>query len=490
MKAFLSVLLLAHLALAQSVMSTSEIVITPNNGFWTNALNTSNPTGSVVFTAKDGSQWICFAEILNNCPTCQPIIDIAHVVKGTVTLTHPNLPQWSTIDQHNACSIALDKNNFIHLTYDQHVSPLHYFKSLNPNDGSSFSGPLSMLGGVVEAGITFPVFFTNPATQELYFTFQHSGGANADQYFYHYNASTLAWEAAAGTVAGQLSNYVATTGAGPFMLSGLPQWDKTTGNLWFNWQRANDTTPFFGCGSGATPPAFPCGEFLLGWNGASFIQFGGTAQPMPIVAANSTPASTISSANDANFTILDSISIDANGTFFLPFADLDGNGFLQVYVLESSTGSFVRHQLTSNQSAFAPPSGITWLALPSIPGGGIQSITAVSSGTCTWVTYGNIYNWGSGQVAYQSCNNFRTSQVIYLTTKFSPNIIIFPDQVRNYRDGSISFLFEQTNDTDFRFSNFLNGSSPNLGKISLITWSPGGCSDSGTISYTGTVSEE
>jgi hypothetical protein len=493
LRSILAILLLTLPCYSQT-MSTSEVVLTSFAGYWANSLNTSNPTGSSVFTAKDGSQWICFARMANDgngqpLPNVtSPFVQIAHVVRGVVTLASPVLPAWVGNDQHNACSIALDNNGFVHLSYDEHVTPLHYYKSVNPNDASSFTGPLSMLGGANETSITFALFFTNPVSGELYFTFQIGGGAYGQQAFYHYNTGTSSWEAAAGTAAGgRLANYQ-NPPAGATFLSGLPQWDKTTGNLWFNYQVSQGLAPFFNCG----PFPNPCAEYLLGWNGTSFIKFGGAAQSMPVTFSNTTPVYIINNNPDANFTVLDSFSIDANGTFFLPYLDMDGNGFLQVYVLESSTGPFVNHQLTSNQSVFSPPPAAGWFGpgTPPTPGELVQSITAVSSGTCTWVTYADIFNWGAGQVAYQSCNNFTTSKVMYLTTKFSPNQIIFPDQVRNYRDGSISFLFQQTNDVQFRFFTFVSASTPNIGRVSLITWSPGGCKDYGALSFSGTWSEQ
>jgi hypothetical protein len=459
-----------------------EIMITPGGspsitntsasgtGYWKNALNTSNPTGSVLFTDTDNSQWLCFGE---DNGASSALISIAHIVNGQVQIFHGlGLPLFSVAglpaDQHNACSIALDKNGYIHLTYDQHNSPLKYYKSTLPRFPMAWSALLSMLG-TNETVVTFPLLFTNPVNGELYFTFQKGGGASDDQYFYHYNVGIATWEAAAGTgAAGALTNYNALNSL-PVFLSGLPQWDKS-GNLWFNWQLGNDTTPFFGCGSGAATPHYPCGQYLVEWNGNSFVKFGGGAQSMPITLANLSPVYTVNTGNEPNFTILDSISIDSNGTLFLPYSDVDGSGFLQVYVVESSTGSFVNHQLTNNTFAFTPPVGAGWLGpgSPSLPGGHVQSITAFSSGTCTYVMYPDIFNWGNGEIAHKSCNNFSSFSSSYITTRFNPNQIIFPDQVRAY-NGTLSFLFQYSNDVQFRFATVFNSSSVDIGKTWVIT---------------------
>lgn len=481
------ILLLSLSAQAQSV---AETVVMPTgaifSGYWANSLNTSNPTGSVVFTDKsDQSQWLCFAEDQN---ASSPKLSVAHVVNGAVTVAHNVLTTWSTTDQHNACSIALDNNGFIHLTYDQHVSPLNYFKSVHPRDPWSWTGPLSMLG-TNESSITFPLLFSNPANGEVYFTFQKGGGASADQYFYHYKLSTTTWEAAAGTgTGGAITAYNPTTPL-PVFVDGLPQWDKS-GNLWFSYMLGDDTTPFFGCGS---PTHYGCGEYVLGWNGTSFIKIGGAAQTVPITLANFSPVYTINSGNEPGITILDSVSIDANNNLWKPWADTDGSGRLQVFVLGANVATGVVGtpiQLTSNSSVFSPPMGAGWLGpgSPPEPGDYIQSITAFSSGTCTWVTYADIYNWGNGQIAFKSCNNFASSTSSYITARFNPNQIIFPDQVRNYLDGSMSFLFMYSNDTQFRFSTLFSSSSADIGKIWLMTMEPGKLSFSGSMSISGGTS--
>lgn len=465
----------------------SESLLSTNT-YWKSSLNTSNPLGGALFTdTVDNSQWACFAED-NGASSVK--LAIVHIANGKiVTYMHDSsLPLFTVAggpaneDQHNGCSIALDKNGFIHVTYDQHTSPLKYFKSTFPRFPYAWSGPLTMVNATVENSITFPVLFSNPANGELYFTFEKGGGYNAAQYFYHYNAATPAWEASTGTAAGGqiTSNTGGTNATVAAFNSGLPQWDKTigvnggAGNLWFNFQFSAADGPGTNCGGTLNP----CGEYLLGWNGSSFVKPGGAAQTVP-VAYTATPAYTVNATADNNFTVFDSFSIDSNRTFFLPYLTADSNGFLQVYVVENSTGSFIKHQLTSNSSVFNPPVGAGWLGpgapatctggVSVCPGLWVQSVTAISSGTCTWVTYSDIFNWANGHIAIKSCDNFHSSTSSYWTTRFNPNQIIFPDQVRNFNTGGISFLFQYSNDVDIRFSTMFSASSVDIGKIWLET---------------------
>lgn len=459
---------------AQATMPTTELIITPNGGanaYWANSLNTSNPTSSMLFTDSDDSQWGCFANT-------SPIVPyVFHVVGSTITITNTGLSAWSTNDQHNPCTLAIDLNGFIWMCYDQHVTALNCYKSNSARNASAFTKVSPLVNSTNEASVTFPVLFTNPATHALYLIYLQGGGFQTERgFFYCYNAGTTTWAGCAGTSTnGQMfSNSFPTT-----WFSGLPQWDKTTGTLWFNWQWQDATTPFWNCGDATQ---WPCGEWLAGWTGSGFVDIHGSTVTLPMTPTNPNPVYSVRSGIAPSFSILDSFSIDANENAFMPYIDVDSNGFLQVYVVSANlhtgtAGSAV--QLTSNNSVFTPPVGAGWLG-PTIGSGcatapyscgeNVQSVTAVSSGTCTWITYPDIFNWGAGQAAYKSCNNFASSTFMYLSSRFNPNIIIFPDQVRNYTTGAISFLFQQSNDTQFRFSTFI-ASQPNLYEI---IWSPSG----------------
>lgn len=458
-------------AFAQT-MPTTEILITPNGGanaYWQNALNTSNPTNGTLFTDSDDSQWGCFANT-------SPIVPyVFHIVGSSVTVTNTGLAVWSTNDEHNACTLAIDSTGFIWLCYDQHVTALNCYKSNAVRNPSAFTKVSPLVNSTNEANVSFPVLFTNPATHALYLYYLQGTGFQTERgFFYCYNAGTTTWTGCPGTSTnGQMfSNSFPST-----FNDGLPQWDKTTGTLWFNWEWQDNTTPFYNCGD---PTAYPCAAWLAGWTGSGFVDIHGNAITLPMTPTNPNPVfSYHSGIGPSVFT--GAFAIDANENAVLPYIDVDGSGFLQVYVVTANVhtgtvGSAV--QLTSNNSAFNPPAPAGWLGVstfnctsaPYSCGVYIQGPTAVSNGTCTWVTYPDVFNWGAGQAAYKSCNNFSSSTFMYLTTRFNPNEIVYFDQVRNYTSGAISFMFQQSNDTQFRFSTFIS-TQPNLYEI---IWSPGG----------------
>jgi hypothetical protein len=484
MKLFIWIVLLGlGVPVWAQTMPTTELQLTPFGGFdayYQNSLNTSNPTGSILFTDQDGSQWGCFA--------ANPgiVVVIFHIVGMNVTFTNPGLAAWSTNDQHNACTIALDSDGFVWMCYDQHVTPLNCYKSASPRNASSFSKVTPLVNTTNESQVTFPVLFTNPATHALFLMYLQGGGFQTERaFFYCYNTGTTTWSGCAGTATnGQMFSNLFPSA----FISGLPQWDKVTGILWFNWQWQDGVTPFWNCGDVSR---WPCGEYLVGWTGSGFIDIHGATVTLPMTPTAPTAVYIVRSGIAPSFSILDSFSIDSNENAFMPYIDVDASGFLQVYVVSANLHTGVAGaavQLTHNLAAFNPPSGAGWVGpaqgcttAPYSCGENVQSVTAVSSGPCTWVTYPDIFNWGAGQAAYKSCDNFVSSNFMYLTTRFNPNIIIFPDQVRNYTTGAIAFLFQQSNDAQFRFSTFIN-TQPNLYEV---IWSPAGASISGNASVQG-----
>lgn len=367
-----------------------------------------------------------------------------------------------------------------------HTNALNCYKSNTVNNASAFTKVTTFVNSTVEASITFPLLFTNPANGALYFTFEKGGGANGLQYFYCYNVNTTTWSGCSGTATnGQMFNNT-TIGGGTTFLSGLPQWDKTTGYLWFKWEWSQSVTPFWNCGDTAGG-GVPCGPSLLGWTGSGFINLAGTAQTMPLQQTGSPPVVTVHANIGPSYHVLDSISIDSNENLYMPYIDVDGSGFLQVYVIVANlhtgtVGSAI--QLTSNNSAFNPPASAGWLGInpntcttaPYSCGSYTQAVTAIAVGSCAHVTYADIFNWGAGQADFYSCNAFSTNTFQYITTRFSPNQIIFPDAVKLYTQGTISYMFIADNDVQFAFStvvgNGVVGSttpSVDLGKLVLVT---------------------
>lgn len=430
--------------------TTTRQVITGANGGgnWGTSLNTSNAATTLLISAN-GKQYGCFAA---TTPGQNPPVGIAlrtfeiNRTTGVVSVMNPGLPGWSTSDEHNNCSIQFDKNGYAHLTYDMHVTPLIYYRSTNPYDLSAFTGPLPMLGGANETSITFGCFFKNAADGELYYTFQKGGGANGFQYFYKYNASTQTWGAPTGTTLGQIIGGTRTS-----FLNGLPQW--YDGVLWFSFLLAS--------ADGLTVEP---NQFLIGWNGTSFIKWGGSAQTIPATAANLTAVfvgGTDLLENSNGF------SIDAGGRACLPMTYADGGGISQMYVAcGSGGGSFTGYQLTTNTVAYKSPNPELYGRVLPMP----QSPSIVALGSCTYFTYPDVFRQRGGQKIHQSCDGFATFSTYLMFTGYNPNWVFAYDQMLR-EQGTVSFFFQNTNDPDFQQS-YLTNFSSNLGLIQVIDWVP------------------
>ncbi|MBI4896523.1 MAG: BNR-4 repeat-containing protein, partial [Candidatus Aenigmarchaeota archaeon] len=96
----------------------------------------------------------------------------------------------NTDNSHNTCSIGVDKNGYIHVSYDMHATPLHYKISDNPNDISSFTA--KTMTGTEENKATYPQFIKDPAG-ELYFFYRSGVSGGGDLVIKKYNTATKQW---------------------------------------------------------------------------------------------------------------------------------------------------------------------------------------------------------------------------------------------------------------------------------------------------------
>ncbi len=363
-------------------------------------------------------------------------VSTAHIIVAVRTLATNAVVKYDTgwtvttpTDEHDVPAIALDKNGYIHLVNGTHAGALLYRKSTNPEDASSFSGNLSMLG-THESSFSYPMFVKD-SSGELYFTFRDGVSDNGDQYFYHYNASTMAWEAPAGTGSGGI---IVNGKASPHSayLNGPPKFDPS-GTLWF--QFSWDTTGI--------------NEYLIGWNGTSFIQFGGAAQTIPATNANLTPVLTLAAGQ-----VQMGFTIDQFGVFYLPLVHDDGAGSLQVYVAESSTGAFVQHQLTAN-------SGNTIANTVPVP-----YPTMFTKGLSTYILFPDNFTGLRQIVAFVSGDHFLSSREFYPFLQYNPNWSMNPDPTR-LASGVASFVYQDANDPTY---GAVYATGPNLGYLSILDW--------------------
>jgi hypothetical protein len=87
-------------------------------------------------------------------------------------------------DAHNAINLGVDSSGYIHLSYDQHASPLRYRRSIHPWSIQEFSDEQSMTGRF-EDTVTYPTFICGNHSKDnkelFYFLYRHGtpGGGEA-----------------------------------------------------------------------------------------------------------------------------------------------------------------------------------------------------------------------------------------------------------------------------------------------------------------------
>ncbi len=112
----------------------------------------------------------------------------------------PNIPERSKRfsatqigwDSHNSLTMAVDKENYIHLSGNMHVDPLTYFRSEDPNDISTLKQHHTMVGPN-EKRSTYPEFMTTEEN-ELIFHYRDGGSGNGNEIYNQYDTQTQQWK--------------------------------------------------------------------------------------------------------------------------------------------------------------------------------------------------------------------------------------------------------------------------------------------------------
>lgn len=115
--------------------------------------------------------------------------------------TFQKMPTAIGWDSHNYVRLALDSENYLHVSGNMHAVPLVYFRSSRPLDVTSLEVVNRMLAvstskedlkAAHESRVTYPHFMTN-AQGELIFAYRDGASGNGVQYWNVYDVSTKTW---------------------------------------------------------------------------------------------------------------------------------------------------------------------------------------------------------------------------------------------------------------------------------------------------------
>lgn len=96
-------------------------------------------------------------------------------------------------DAHNAISIGIDSDGYIHLAYDHHVGSLRYRRSAAPWSIREWTDELPMSGGR-EDRLTYPAFLMPTAGEPLRFLYRDGSSREGEACLKEYSAKEKVWK--------------------------------------------------------------------------------------------------------------------------------------------------------------------------------------------------------------------------------------------------------------------------------------------------------
>ena len=106
---------------------------------------------------------------------------------------------FNVADVHNAISLGVDSNGFVHIAYDHHCDALRYRRTRRPLDVTDWTDPLPMTGRLEDC-VTYPMFLMGSggaraarAGGRLLFLYRHGYAGNGDMCLKEYDPDAQAW---------------------------------------------------------------------------------------------------------------------------------------------------------------------------------------------------------------------------------------------------------------------------------------------------------
>ena len=103
-----------------------------------------------------------------------------------------SLPNQLIWDSHNSVKLGIDELGYIHVSGNQHVDPLAYYRSSKPYDVTSMQELNEMVGNDEES-VTYPSFF-NDKSGKLLFSYRSGSCGNGNILINRFNPHKGKWE--------------------------------------------------------------------------------------------------------------------------------------------------------------------------------------------------------------------------------------------------------------------------------------------------------
>ena len=110
---------------------------------------------------------------------------------GDTSWKFKKLPTFVGWDSHNYISMALDRDNCLHVSGNMHAVPLVYFRGTVPLDIESVE-PVAHMTGRLEDKVTYPKFIKGPGG-ELIFSYREGSSGDGDNLLNIYDEKSKTW---------------------------------------------------------------------------------------------------------------------------------------------------------------------------------------------------------------------------------------------------------------------------------------------------------
>ena len=270
------------------------------------------------------------------------------ISSGGVT-SHDLKGHYGVRDAHNIASIGHDRDGFLHLSYDQHASPLRYRRSTLPHDITQwdFEAPLT---GKFEASSTYPAFILPRKSHPLTLLYRDGNSLNGVIRLKDYDETTREWRdhpipilAGADPVNSPHCPYLNNPVVGP---------DGAL-HLSFVWRIPSETTK-------ATVNNVDIGYARSPDNGKTWQNAAGQLLPSPLTPSAATVFPVAPGSNLMNQC---SMALDSKGRPHVAFYANDNSGIPQYHHLWFDGASWLCQAIAKRTRAFNL-TGVGTLSLP------------------------------------------------------------------------------------------------------------------------------
>lgn len=396
---FIILVLISSNSFAVEMHLESELPYKSFAGLW---MNTSTGMG---ITTYNGNQYLAYQSYSST--TNGKLVLCKRPFDGTWACTRYTSIDCAN-DNHNFAAIGFDESGYLHVWYNMHNDPVRYRRSVNPEDVTSLTAELSMVG-TNETAMAYPTPF-NDNNGKLFFMFRSGGSGNGDTFGYVYNDTTDTWSHATGTSSGKIIDGKNSTGIRSAYWS-KPQVDaNNVAHVTFHWR-------------GDTSALSNQDIVYFKWDltNGTFKKSDNTTQTIPIKDTNDEAIVTSGEGTGIAMGITkNNIALDSNGYPLIAYTKLDGSGDTQLYMSYWNGSTWTETSAISN----AVGNGDVWGGAEAAIGSIYTNppAIAIDANDKIYIFYRDI-SIADGKILYRSTDKTNwTTDIIY-----SPNVQIMRD---------------------------------------------------------------